>query len=289
MISGAAFFILELLVLLTAIPWFQLFEEVIALVIYQDECREVLYFNLPDSFHTQFGIFYALDALDVVLCQDSSRTTDRAQVETTVLLAGIRHLLATVTFGKHNHAAAVALEEVYIRVHTSGSSRAHRTASHALRSLGGTGVVDRMILDVLRQIFATVQTLFQFGMCNVAAYDDGSVQRQTGRNRILSQHLQDVGHRLVQVNLYNVAFASLAKFGGNQFARVAVQLLNPDTFAIDFTLDVTVGRAGNTQTNGAGSTVTRQTNDANIVSQVLAAELCTDCLLYTSPSPRDRG
>lgn len=94
-------------------------EEVVALIVHQDECREVLHLNLPDSFHTEFGIFHALNALDVVLCQDSGRTTDRAQVETAILLAGICHLLAAVTFGKHNHAAAVALEEVYIRVHTS--------------------------------------------------------------------------------------------------------------------------------------------------------------------------
>ena len=38
--------------------------------------REVLHLNLPDSFHTEFGIFHALNALDVVLCQDSGRTTE---------------------------------------------------------------------------------------------------------------------------------------------------------------------------------------------------------------------
>ena len=233
-------------------------EEVVALIVHQDECREVLHLNLPDSFHTEFGIFHALNALDVVLCQDSGRTTDRAQVETAILLAGICHLLAAVTFGKHNHAAAVALEEVYIRVHTSGSSRAHGAASHALRSLGRTGVVDGMVFDVLRQVFATVQTFFQLGVCDVTAYDDGSIQRQTGGNRILGQFLQNIGHRLVQVNLHHIAFTGLTEFFGNQFTRVAVELFNPDTFFIDFTLDVTVGRAGNTQTHGTGRTVTRQ-------------------------------
>ena len=56
---------------------FDLFEEIITLVVYQDECREVFYFNLPDSFHTQFRIFYTFNALDIVLSQDGSRTTDR--------------------------------------------------------------------------------------------------------------------------------------------------------------------------------------------------------------------
>ena len=54
----------------------KLLEEVIALVVNQDEGGEVLYLNLPDGFHAQFGILYALDGLDVVLCQNSSRTTN---------------------------------------------------------------------------------------------------------------------------------------------------------------------------------------------------------------------
>ncbi len=57
---------------------FDLFEEVITLVIYQDKRGEVLYLDLPDRFHTQFRIFHALDALDIVLSQDSRRAADRS-------------------------------------------------------------------------------------------------------------------------------------------------------------------------------------------------------------------
>ena len=42
----------------------ELLEEVVALIVYKDECREVLNFNLPNGFHTYFGEFHALDALD---------------------------------------------------------------------------------------------------------------------------------------------------------------------------------------------------------------------------------
>ena len=54
--------------------WLNLLEEVIALVINEDECREVLDFNLPYCLHAQFGVFYALNALDVVLGKNSRRT-----------------------------------------------------------------------------------------------------------------------------------------------------------------------------------------------------------------------
>ena len=61
-------------------PWFQLLEEVVALVINQDECREVFNVNLPHSLHTQFRIFYALDALDRALREDGSNTTNGTQI-----------------------------------------------------------------------------------------------------------------------------------------------------------------------------------------------------------------
>ena len=42
---------------------FQLLEEVVALVVYEDESGEVLDGDLPDGFHAEFGVFDALDAL----------------------------------------------------------------------------------------------------------------------------------------------------------------------------------------------------------------------------------
>ena len=53
---------------LLAAAGLQLLEEVVALVVHKDEGGEVFHLNLPDGFHAQFGIFHALDALDVVLC-----------------------------------------------------------------------------------------------------------------------------------------------------------------------------------------------------------------------------
>ena len=57
----------KVLVLLASATRLDLFEEVVALVIYQDESREVNYLTLPNCFHTQFRIFHTLDALDIVL------------------------------------------------------------------------------------------------------------------------------------------------------------------------------------------------------------------------------
>ena len=45
---------------------------------------------------------------------------------------------------------------------------------------------------------------------------------------------------------------------------------------VDLTLDVTVGRARNAQTYRTRCTVTRQTNDTDIMSQIFTAELCTE-------------
>ena len=67
---------LSILLATARAAWLNLFEEVIALVINEDECREVLYLDFPDSLHAELGVLHALDALDVVLREDSSRTTD---------------------------------------------------------------------------------------------------------------------------------------------------------------------------------------------------------------------
>ena len=133
-----------------------MFEEVVALIVYEDESREVLYFDFPDSFHTQLRILYALDRLDVLLCEDSSRTTDRTEVETTVLLARVGHIDSTVALSEHDEATAMILELIYIWVHTASGSRAHRAARHTRRSLSRSSVVDRVVLEVLRHTLASI-------------------------------------------------------------------------------------------------------------------------------------
>ena len=114
-----------------------------------------------------------------------------------------------------------------------------------------------MVFDVLRQIFTAIQTFFQLGMSDVTTYDDSTVQRQTGRNRILGQLLQDIFHRLVQIDLHYITLTGFTEFGRNQLTRIAVEFFNPNTLFVDFTFDVTVGRTGHAQTYRTGSTVTR--------------------------------
>ena len=89
-------------------------KEVVALIVNEDECREILNVDLPDCLHTELWVLYTLDALDVVLSEDRCRATDRTEVESAILLASVSHALCTVTLGEHDHAAAVALEEVNI-------------------------------------------------------------------------------------------------------------------------------------------------------------------------------
>ena len=155
-------------------------EEVVALVVHQDVGREVLDGNLPDGFHTQLGVLDALDGGDAVLGQIGRHTADGAEVETTVFLAGIRHALGAVALGNHNHAAAMALEEVYIGIHTPGCGGTEGAGGIALGGLGGAGVVDGVILHILRQVLTGVQQLLELGVGDIATHDDGTAEGEAG-------------------------------------------------------------------------------------------------------------
>src|SRR5438045_9081196 len=57
----------------------QLLEEVVALVVDDDEGREIHDLNAPDRFHAEFGIFHHLDLLDAVLGEVCRSTAARAE------------------------------------------------------------------------------------------------------------------------------------------------------------------------------------------------------------------
>ena len=65
-----------------------LFEEIVAFVVDENECGKIFHFDFPDGFHAELGIFEAFDTLDIVLSEDSSRTSDTAEVESSVFFAG---------------------------------------------------------------------------------------------------------------------------------------------------------------------------------------------------------
>ena len=169
----------------------------------------------------------------------------------------------------------MVLELVHIGIHTVGRGRSHGAAGIALWSLGRSGIEDGMILEVGRHLFASIQTSLQLGVRDVAGHDDRTLQVDTCRNGILRQFSTNGINALVQVddNLV-LAFASLCILGRNQFSRIGIHLLEPDTVGVDLRFDIAVGRTTHAHTDGARCAMARQTDDANVVGQILAAELC---------------
>ena len=106
-------------------PRLQLFEEVVALVVYEDECGEILNGDLPYCLHAQLRIFHTLDALDAALRQNGSHASDGAEIETSVLLTSICYHVAAIALGYHHETCTVVLELIYVWVHAVGSGRSH--------------------------------------------------------------------------------------------------------------------------------------------------------------------
>ena len=121
------------------LPWFQGLEEIITLVINEDECGEVLDLNLPYSLHAQLGILHALDAPDAALGEDSGHAADGAEVETSVLEAGVGDDLRAVALGDHDEGGAVVLELIHVGIHAVGRGGAHGAAGVSGGRLGRAG------------------------------------------------------------------------------------------------------------------------------------------------------
>jgi hypothetical protein len=98
-----------------------LFKKVVALVVDDYERWEVFDLNLPDCFHSEFGVFEDLDRFDAVLSEARSGPTDGAKVEAAMAVARISYGLRTVALGQHDEAATVLLKEVNVGIHTTSS------------------------------------------------------------------------------------------------------------------------------------------------------------------------
>ena len=97
--------------------------KILALVVHHNKGWKILHFDPPDSFHAQLWILQYLDLLDAMLCQTCRWSANRAQVEAPVLLARFPYLRRAIPLGQHDHAAAMALEQVDVGIHTSRRGR----------------------------------------------------------------------------------------------------------------------------------------------------------------------
>ena len=163
-----------------------LLEEVVAFIIDEDKRRKIFHFDFPDSFHPQFRIGHALEALDTLLGEHCRRAADASKVEAAVFMAGIGHLLAAVAFRQHHHARAVGLQQINVRVHAACGSRPQRAGGVTVRRLGRTCVVDRVIFDVLRQRLAVVDNPLLIYKLESAKIWDAMINEMYDRISILN-------------------------------------------------------------------------------------------------------
>src|SRR5260221_13543061 len=87
-------------------PQIQFLEEIVALVVDDDEGREIHDLDAPDRFHAEFGIFHHPDLLDAVFGEICGSAANRAEIEAAVLLAGLAHRDRAVAFCDHHHRSA---------------------------------------------------------------------------------------------------------------------------------------------------------------------------------------
>ena len=75
-----------------------------------------------------------------------------------------------------------------------------------------------MILEVLWDTFASIETSLQFGMCDIAGYNDGALKVHACRNRVLGEFSTYSVDALVKVDFDTLAtFAWIAEFLGDKF------------------------------------------------------------------------
>ena len=134
-----------------------------------------------------------------------------------------------------------------------------------------------MLLEVFGHRLALVEHLLDAGVGDVARHDERSAQVQARLDRILRQNLAHLVHPLVQIDVDGRRHGRrlLRKEPGG----ILLQLLQEDAFGGDLRLDVAVGRAAHANGHGARSGMTRRTDHAHVVHEVLAAELSAHAAL----------
>ncbi len=176
--------------------------------------------------------------------------------------------------------AAGGLELVDVAVHPTGRRRPERAGRVALRRLGRSRVVHAMVLQVARHRPTRVESLLDLGVGDVAGHDHRSGQHDAGAHRVLRELGADLVHRPGEVDVDDRRTIVLVEVVvgdvGQEPRRIAFELLEEDPVAGDLAERLPVGRARHGHRHRAARAVAGETDDTNVVAEVLATELGTD-------------
>ncbi len=146
--------------LLGRYPRFNSLKKSLPLSSIDDEGREIHHLDAPDRFHAQLGI---LSTTSTFLMQCSARLAaapaDQAEIEAAVLLAGLAHRDRAVALGEHHHSSRQPPgTESTKGIHAPRRGRTERAGSVTFRRFRGARVIDRVVLEVVRQRLASLSS-----------------------------------------------------------------------------------------------------------------------------------
>src|SRR5215470_13147342 len=251
-------------------------EEIVSLVVDNDKGREINNFDAPDRLHSELGIFDDLDLLDTVLRKARRRAADRAEIEPAVLAAGSANLWAAIALRQSDETSAGRHEGIDIAVQAPGRGRPEGARSISFRRLGRTGVIDRVVLDVIGQPAAAIEPFLQLGMSDVASDDQRAGQAEPGLDRVSRKRLADLAHRPGEIDRDDIATQRSGIDVGQEARRVRFELLQEDAVDRDLAEDLTIGRAGHADADRQAGAMPRQSDHPYVVAEILAAELRAD-------------
>jgi len=128
----------------------------------------------------------------------------------------------------------------------------------------------------LRQPLAALEPLLELGMGDVARDDERPGEREPRLDGILREGAADLGHRLGQIDGDNWPAETALVDLGEEARGIALELLEEDAAGIDAAEDLAIGGAGDADADGQAGAVARQADDADVVAEILAAELGAD-------------
>src|SRR6516165_8484132 len=251
-------------------------KKIFSLVVDDDEGREIFHLDTPDCFHPELGVFDNLDLADAVSGEPRGWPTDRAQIETSMLAACRADFGASVALGQRNKTAARRHKGIDIAVHAAGSGGSERAGCISRRGLRRPGIVNRVVLHIVRQPVPAFEPLLEFCMGDIARDDQRTGEAEAGLDRVSRKNTADFVHRSGQVDWHDLAaerrFVDLRKEAGG----VRLELFEKHTRGRDLAEDLAVGRAGDANPDRQAGAVSRQPDHPHVMAEILSAELRAD-------------
>lgn len=201
------------------------------------------------------------------------RKEDGEEIEEKVMEEGLEKMERKVEIGENENGEEERMEMVKIGINEEWSCRKEGEGRIERGSIGGERIIDRVVIEVIRNWIEVLKKLEDFRMWKIERKDDREGERKKSIERMIRELIEYLRNRMVEVDIEKMRGKILIVDIRNVFWRIGLKMIKENEVIGDIEIRMKVGRKGKEDEDRKRREVEGKEDEEKVMEEIFEEEM----------------